>query len=155
MERATKIHIRLNVEGGWPPVTFEEVEAKPLGGHRYELMSPPVFAKRLAVGDIVGVAHHGSPEQVWVDSVIESGGHSTVRVIFFQGAGQEPEDHVRRELDRLGVRIYETDFEGMIAVDVPSNVHYAPVYATLNEGESRKLWEFDEGAIASHHEYDA
>jgi hypothetical protein len=154
MEHTSKVHIRLTVEGGWPPVAFEEVEAKSLGDHQYELVSPPVFAKRLAVGDIVRVVHHGSPEQVWVDSVVDSGGHSTVRVIFFQAAGQEAEDNLRRELDRLGSRIHETGLQGMIAVDIPSDVHYASVYAILNEGESRKLWEFEEGAISRHHDYD-
>ncbi|MEV5752120.1 DUF4265 domain-containing protein [Actinoallomurus sp. NPDC052308] len=145
----------MTVEGGWPPVAFEEVEARSLGDHRYELVSPPAFAKRLAVGDVVGVVYHGSPEQAWVDSVLESSGHSTVRVIFFQAAGREPEDNLRRELDRLGVQIHETAFRGLIAVDIPGGVNYDFVRAILEEGESRKLWEFDEGAISHLHDYDS
>src|SRR5882724_7449937 len=123
MERTYKIHVRLAVEGGWPPVAFEEVEAKHLGDHQYQLVSPPAFAKRLGVGDVVRVAHHGSPEQAWVDSVIESSGHSTVRVIFFQAAGPEPEVNLRRELDHLGVQIHETTFDGLIALDIPGDVN--------------------------------
>jgi hypothetical protein len=154
VERTSKVHVRLAVEGGWPPVAFEELEASFLGDHRYELLSPPAFAKRLAVGDIVGVAHYGSPELPWVDSMIEPSGHSTVRVIFFRVAGQEPEDNLRHELDRLGAKVYGTAFRGMIAVDIPGEVNYDSVRVILREGELRKLWEFDEGAISYLHDYD-
>ncbi|MFE7105462.1 DUF4265 domain-containing protein [Streptomyces sp. NPDC057575] len=152
MEHSTKIHVRLAVEGGWPPVAFEEIKAKFLGDHQYELTSPPAFAKRLAVGDIVRVRHHGSPERAWVDSIVESSGHSTVRVIFFRAAGQVTEVGLRRELDRFGARVHETTFEGMIAVDIPGEVEYGAVRAILEEGESQKFWEFDEGAISFLHD---
>ncbi|WP_158587973.1 DUF4265 domain-containing protein [Actinomadura logoneensis] len=142
----------MTVEGGWPPVAFEELEARPRGDHRYELASPPVFAHRLAVGDVVRVVHHGSPEQVWVDSLIEPSGHSTVRVIFFRAAGREPENELRRELDRLGVNIHETTYDGMISADIPGEVNYGSVRAALDEGESRGLWEFDEGVISNLHD---
>lgn len=155
MDRLPKVHVRLAVEGSWPPVDFEELTAKPLGDHRYELVSPPAFAKRLAVGDVVRVVHYGTPEQPWVDSVIDSSGHSTVRVIFFQKAGREPEDHLRRELDRMGVQIHETSFRGMIALDIPGEVNYDSVSAILKEGESRKFWEFDEGGISRLHDRDS
>ena len=155
MERVSKVHVRLTVEGGWPPVAFEEVEAKSLGDHRYELVSPPAFAKRLAVGDVVHIVHHGSPEQVWVDSVIESSGHSTVRVIFFRAVGRESEDNLRCELVRLGAQIHETAFRGLIAVDIPDEVNYGSLRAVLDEGESQKLWEFDEGVISHLHDYDS
>ncbi|WP_328452551.1 DUF4265 domain-containing protein [Streptomyces sp. NBC_00386] len=155
MERTIKVHVRLTVEGGWPPVAFEEVEVKSLGDHLCELASPPAFAKRLAVGDVVRVVHHGSPEQIWVDSIIESSGHSTVRVIFFRAAGSDPEDNLRRELVRLGAKIHETAMDGMIAVDIPGKVDYEAVRAVLREGESRNFWEFDEGAISPLHDQEA
>ncbi|MFJ7629275.1 DUF4265 domain-containing protein [Streptomyces sp. NPDC097595] len=150
-----KIHVRLCVEGGWPPVAFEEVSAKPLGDHLYELVSPPAFAKRLAVGDVVRVVHHGSPEMVWVDSIIESSGHSTARVIFFRAAGPEPENTLKGDLSRLGVKIHETAMDGMIAIDIPGPVDYEAVRAVLQEGESRRFWEFDEGAISPLHDQGA
>jgi hypothetical protein len=151
MDRTSKVHVRLSIENGWPPVAFEELDAKFLGDHQYELISPPVFAKRLAVGDIVRVAHYGSPECPWVDSLIESNGHSTVRVIFFQAAERESKDNLERELILIGAHIHETDFLGMIAVDIPGEVDYEPVYSLLKEGESRKFWEFDEGMISHMH----
>lgn len=152
MKHASKVHVRLAIDGGWPPVASEELEAKFLGDHQYELASPPAFAKRLAVGDVVRVVHHGSPEQVWVESLMESSGHSTVRVIFFRSAGSDPEIFLRGNLDRLGVRIHNTDFDGMIALDIPSDVNYGLVREILNDGELRKFWEFDEGAISSFHD---
>jgi hypothetical protein len=160
MEEATsKVHVRLAVEDGWPPVAFEELEARPLGDHRYQLMSPPAFAEQLAIGDVVSVEQHEAPapapEQVWVDSVIESSGHSTVRVVFFQAAGQESEEGLRRDLEGLGVRVYETGFQGLIAVDIPGEVDYRSVREVLGEGESRELWDFDEGAISHLHDYES
>jgi len=154
-EHISRIHVRLAVEGGWPPVAFEELEAKPLGDHRYRLLSPPAFAKRLAVGDVVHVEHHGSPEQAWVDSVIEPSGHSTVRVIFFEAAGHASEESLRRELEGLGVQIHETGLRGLIAVDIPGEVSYPSVRALLDEGESQGRWEFDEGTISRLHDYDS
>lgn len=152
MDDMLNLHIRLTREGGWPPVESEEVKGKNVGDHECEILSPPSFAKRLAVGDIVRVAHYGSPEQPWIDSVIESSGHSTVRVIFFRAAGSKVEDDLRRELDGLGARIHETGFHGLISVDVPPEADYAILRAVLEEGESEKKWEFDEGAISHLHD---
>lgn len=158
MEEATsKVHVRLAVEDGWPPVAFEELEAKPLGDHRYQLLSPPAFAEQLAIGDVVSVEHPEPPEaeQVWVDSVIESSGHSTVRVVFIQAAGQEAESGLRRDLEGLGARVHDTGFQGLIAVDIPGEVDYRAVRELLGEGESRELWDFDEGAISHLHDYES
>jgi hypothetical protein len=147
-----KLHIRLTGEGGWPPVEFEEVSGKVVGDHEYEILSPPSFAKQLAVGDIVRVAHYGAPEVPWIDSLVESSGHSTVRVIFFRVTEQKIEDRLRRELDRLGAHIYETSFQGMVSVDIPPGADYGLIRAVLEEGESRKNWEFDEGKISRLHD---
>jgi hypothetical protein len=43
----------------------------------------------------------------------------------------------------------------MIAVDIPGEVNYDSVRSVLEEGESRKFWEFDEGAISHLHDYDS
>lgn len=162
MEEATsKVRVRLAVEDGWPPVAFEELEAKPLRDDCYQLLSPPAFAVRLAIGDVVSVERHASPElepepeQVWVDSVIKSSGHSTVRVVFFQAAGQESEEGLRRGLKDLGAQVYETGFQGLITVDIPGEVDYRAVREILGEGESRELWDFDEGAISHLHDYES
>lgn len=152
MEHASKVHIHLAVEDGWPPVQAEEVEATSVGDHACRLLSPPAFARGLAVGDVVRVTHYGSPQQPWVESVLESSGHSTVRVIFFRSAGDAPEGDLRVELDRLGVHVYETFFDGLITIDVPASVNYHAVRSVLSEGESRKLWEFEEGAISQTHD---
>ena len=152
MDETLNLHIRLTGEGGWPPFEFEEVEGRVVGDHECEILSPPSFAKRLAVGDIVRVAHHGAPETLWIDSLVEpSGRHSTVRVIFFRSAGQESEHDLRRELGRLGARIYESNFQGLISVDIPPSADYEVIRAVLEEGESRKNWEFDEGKISEVH----
>ncbi|MEU7174583.1 DUF4265 domain-containing protein [Micromonospora tulbaghiae] len=151
MDETVKLHIRLTSESGWPPVEFEEVEGRAVGDHECEILSPPSFAKRLAVGDVVRVAHYGSPEMPWIESLIESSDHSTVRVIFFRAAGQKGEDGLRRELDLLGVHIYETNFQGLVSLDIPPSADYGDIRAALEEGESQKSWEFEEGKISKSH----
>lgn len=146
------LHIRLTPEGGWPPVASEEVEGRVVGDHEFEILTPPSFARRLAVGDVVRVAHYGSPEQPWIDSIVTSGGHSTVRVIFFRAVGQEVEAELRQELGRLGARIHDTNLKGMVSVDIPPEADYGTIRGVLDEGESLKRWEFDEGAISSRHD---
>ncbi|MEZ0112850.1 hypothetical protein ABH920_006874 [Catenulispora sp. EB89] len=158
MEEATsKVHVRLDVEDGWPPVAFEALEARPLRDDCYQLLSPPTFAVRLAIGDVVSVELQESsePEQVWVDSVVKSGGHSTVRVVFFPAAGREAEPGLRRDLEGLGARVHDTGFQSLIAVDIPGEVDYRAVRELLSEGESQELWEFDEGAISRLHDYES
>lgn len=90
------------------------------------------------MGDLVRVAHYGAPEMPWIDSLIESSGRSTVRVIFFRAAGRKSEDSLRSELDLLGVRIHETDFQGLISLDIPPSADYGAIRAVLEEGESQK-----------------
>lgn len=152
MQHTVNVHIHLNPEGGWPPVAAEEVEALPLEEHRFRLISPPAFAKRLAVGDVVRVVHYGSPEVPWVEEIIESGGHSTIRVIFFRSKGDSPEADLRSKMKRFGVQVFETPFQGLVAIDVPQDVSYKAIRDYLSAGEDRKLWEFEEGAISLAHD---
>ncbi|MCC3775075.1 DUF4265 domain-containing protein [Streptomyces sp. UNOB3_S3] len=50
--------------------------------------SLPAFAERLAVGNVVRIAHSGQPEAPRLDEFLERSGHSTLRVIVF-GAEEE------------------------------------------------------------------
>jgi hypothetical protein len=152
MDSATTIHIRLASDGNWPPVAFEEVKAFPVSGDRFRVASPPAFARRLAVGDIVRVARYGTPEQPWIEDLIEPGGHSTVRVIFFRSAGSGHEKDLRSKISQFGARVFETSLEGLVAIDVPADVDYGIVREYPAAREDRKLWEFEEGAISAIHD---
>ncbi|MCF6523102.1 DUF4265 domain-containing protein [Streptomyces sp. JJ36] len=146
------IHIRLRQEGDWPPVAQEEVTAVPLGEHRYRLADPPAFAKRLAVGDVVRVLHHGEPEVPWIDELLEHSGHSTLRVIVFRQAGEAAERELADRMTALGATVHRTPLDGLLALDVPASVPYDPVRAALEDGEGRGLWEYEEGSVSAVHD---
>lgn len=146
------LHIRLRREGEWPPFDHEEVNGVPLEGHQYRLASPPAFAKRLAVGDVVRVIHAGDPEVPWVSEVVERSGHSTVRVIVFKDGGQQAEDRLEREAAEVGVSALRTCLDGLFVIDIPAGISYPSVRTFLASGAARGVWDYEEAAISAHHD---
>ncbi|MFF4157976.1 DUF4265 domain-containing protein [Streptomyces sp. NPDC001678] len=145
------VHIRLRQEGDWPPFEQEEVAAIALDDHRYRLASPPAFAKRLAVGDVVRVMHNGRPEVPWVDKVLEHSGHSTLRVIVFEKGSRQAEALLERKMAELGLSVRRTRMNGLFAIDVPAEQSYSTVRSALDAEAERGTWDYEEAAISSVH----
>lgn len=149
------IHIRLQKDGDWPPFESEEVSAVQVGDHQFRLESPPAFARRLAVGDVVRVVHHGSAHDMWIEEVLEWSGHSTVRVIVFRDAGTEAEDELLAGVPKLSCSIRPTGLESLFAIDVPDAVEYSPLQHFLEDGSRRGLWDYEEAAISRVHDQES
>ncbi|MEV6675237.1 DUF4265 domain-containing protein [Streptomyces sp. NPDC051162] len=146
------VHIRLRQEGDWPPFAQEEVAAVPLDEHRFRLASPPAFAKRLAVGDVVRVLHSGLPEVPWVDEILEHSGHSTLRVIVFEKGGRQAEVHLEQKMADLGLPVHQTRLKGLFVIDVPPGHSYSTVRSVLDAEAERGLWDYEEAAISASHD---
>ncbi|MCQ4082301.1 DUF4265 domain-containing protein [Streptomyces sp. RB6PN25] len=128
------------------------MEAVEVGDHKYRLESPPSFARRLAVGDVVRVAHHGSSQGLWVEEVLEWGGHSTIQVITFKVAGRDVEKELKDGAASLNCSIKQTSLEGLFSIDVPGGVGYAPLREFLERGTKCGLWDYQEAAISRIHD---
>lgn len=148
------VHIRLNREGDWPPFDSEEVAAVRLEEHKFQISSAPAFAKRLAVGDIVRVAHYGPSQDPWIEEVLAWSGNSTIRVIVFASAGKVAEEELIQGVGELGGVITPPVLSGLFVLNVPKGVDYGRMRTFLDKGESRGVWEYEEAAISANHSND-
>jgi hypothetical protein len=85
MNGYVKVRIDLTpiVEDGWPPSTAEWLWAQDLGDERYCRDNIPVYARGVAVGNIVQVRR--DEDILEFAAVVEPGGHSTFRVMLESG----------------------------------------------------------------------
>jgi hypothetical protein len=145
------IQIRLRRDSdGWPPFETEEIDAEEIGDHTYRICAPPAFARRLAVGDVVTTRCFGHSPTHWVESIVESSGNSTLRIIVRRGTS---ETDVLDMLGKLGLQPLPTALEGMFVIDVPADRTYAPVRARLLASQAAGEIDFEEGAVSGKHDY--
>lgn len=144
---ARTLHVRVQQDERWPPFDQEEVLGQPVGDGRYRILTPPAFAKRLSVDDVVLVSHHDG--SAWVDTVVEAGSHSTIRVLVLRS---EAEAQLIAALVALGCRVSTSPVPGLLVADVPKAADYVDIRHFLEEGEKQADWEFQEAAVSMHHD---
>lgn len=142
------LRVRLEQDEQWPPYDCEEVLGRQVGPGRYRVASPPAFAKRLSVGDVVRV-HADESGRLWIDAVVEQGRHSTVRVMLVR---PEAERQLTAALTAHGCRLTSSQLPALRIVDVPEAADYLAVRQALEAGERQGDWEFQEAAVSLHHE---
>jgi len=143
-EDHVKINFRLERDSDdYPPVDVESVWAIPLGSGTYRIDNIPFYVRGISTDDVVSAMDdRGS---LYYDSIVSTGGHTTVRVLM---ANPAETDAIRGELRMRGCVSELTNIAGLIAVDVPPSVSYAEVREYLAEGEDAGRWEFEEGCVA-------
>jgi hypothetical protein len=78
--------------------------AEPLGGDRYRLQNVPFYAYGLSFDDVVSARQIGG--QLFVQDVVERGGHSTYRIFLSQDVKRggavfkRPGDHYKKSVSR-------------------------------------------------------
>lgn len=147
--RPTVLHVKLEQDdSGFPPYASEELLADSVGDHLYRLDTVPAFALGLARGDVVRVAHYGPEATPWVDDIVEESGHSAVRVISLDG---RPMDELKRLCESLGCTTFPTMVDGMMAVDVPPEAHFAQLAKHLDAGCHECKWDYSVGVVGAPH----
>ncbi|MFI9384802.1 DUF4265 domain-containing protein [Kutzneria sp. NPDC052558] len=127
------------------------MSAEQIAEHEFRLTSAPVFAKRLAVGDVVRVVHYGPSRDPWIEEVLAWSGNSTIRVITFASGGRAVEEELSKGVEALGGTTSPSMLAGLFVVNVPKSTDYGRMRALLDEGEGRGVWEYEEAAISEHH----
>ncbi len=127
--RQEKIHFHLEQdEDGYPPFSVERVWATPVGNDQYLLDSIPFYVLEVSLGDkVLAPMDDGIPV---FDSVIESSGHSTLRLVLMND--NFPMSEVTNVLEKLGCKWEGAEIGTMIAVDVPPEIEIEPVIQFLN-----------------------
>ena len=138
---SVKITFRLVQDAdGYPPVHYESMWARSLPDGTYEIENIPFYSYDVAVGDVVK-AQDVDGELFYVERVRESG-NSVIRMLIYDRGEL---DSVRAELRALGC-----DLEGdgvLLAVNVPADVPYTPIFRFLTEGDRAKRWGFEEAVL--------
>jgi len=130
-------------EDGYPPASSEGLWAVERAQGEYQIDNVPFFVKGISNCDVVSV-RLGTSEEVEFDRVIRRGGHSTLRLIFFDKAAVES---TREWLREQGCSSEQSHLPSLIAVDIPAAANFEEVQRYFNEGEAAGKWEYEEGFI--------
>jgi hypothetical protein len=127
----------------YPPADWEHLWAIPRGADQFELDNIPFFAQGVAAGDLVA-AQRDNEQQLIFERVIQSGGHSTVRVIMFD---PDQKAAIRGELEQLGCETEGSHLPKLFAVDVPPEAAYTDVMNLLKNKASKDVLDYEEAAV--------
>ena len=125
--------------------TIESAWAKKLE-NGYELDNILFYAKNYSWGDIISAEERDG--ELFVTGLIKEMGHSTVRVLVSEVDLVEP---LRNALKDLGCSSELSNYEKLIAVDVPPEVSYSTIRVFLDKGEDEEKWQYQEACIAANH----
>lgn len=132
---------------GWPLDPIESLAGRLVGENQYEILETPYFANGLARGDVVSVSLDDG--QLWGNHLVRQSGHSTVRVALIVKAERQA---LQEGVEARGCAFFSGKLRSFYAVNVPPDVDYRPLFEFLSSGLVRKVWEFEESALAAKHE---
>lgn len=139
-------HIKLLIEVPSDNPSEVEIEAiwvlPEVGGYRVDNI--PFYAKGIAVDDVVSATERNGA--YYFDRVLVPSGHSTIRILFFDGSLIKD---TRNELRNIGCESEISDIPTLVAVDVPPTVNYGNLKLYLDKGEAEGKWEYQEACIGS------
>jgi hypothetical protein len=128
---------------GYPPATSESMWAVPLGHSHFRLDNIPFFVCGVSCFDTVS-AQREANGLLKYDQLLESGGHSTLRVIFHDNANdprplQEKVHELRNRLRKVGCSSEQSHIPGLISIDIPPEVDITEARLILEAGERQQL----------------
>jgi hypothetical protein len=127
-------------ESGYPPYAIEGVWTSRRADGTYEIENIPFYSYDVAVGDVVR-AQDVDGELFYLERVRESG-NSVIRMLVYDRGDL---DNIRAELRALGC---DSEGDGVVlAVNVPRDVPYAPIFRFLTAGDNAKRWGFEEAVL--------
>ena len=138
---AAKITFRLVQDAdGYPPGNYESMWARRLPDGTYEIDNIPFYSYDVAVGDIVKVQEVDG--ELFFSERVKDSGNSVIRMRIYDPGDL---DNIRAELRSLGC---DSEGDGVVlAVNVPADVPYGPIFRFLIEGDRAKRWGFEEAVL--------
>ena len=125
----------------------ETIWAEILGENRYRLLNIPLYVYGASFGDVV-VAYETDEETSFpiVEEVVERSGHSTYRILVFEGAVDNPTfNRFWEPIEAEGCAFEGQTGNKMLGVDVPPEANINLVFQLLQKGEDAEAWGFEEG----------
>jgi hypothetical protein len=125
----------------YPPYEYEELWSTPVGNGHFRIENIPLFARGIAMGDIVSAVFEGNAHRF--QGVVESSGHSTIR-LFVNDADAVPA--VIERFEAQGCRS-EIALTKLVALDVPPAVPLGELLKHLTLGQAQGQWSYEEACI--------
>ena len=137
---------------GYPPATSKSMWAVPLGHSRFQLDNIPFFVCGVSCIDTVSAQRETSGLLKYYQ-LLESGGHSTLRVIFHNSATdlrplRDRVNELRNRLRELGCPSEQSHIPGLISIDIPREVDITEARTILDAGERQQLWGYEQANLA-------
>jgi hypothetical protein len=152
-----KEHVRVHFDllqdnQGYPPAKSETLWAIPLGPSQFCLDNIPFFVSGVSCFDVVEARMEESGHLKY-QRLLKPGGHSTIRVIFYDRETYGPSlpervQELRNKLHLVGCRSELSHIQGLISVDVPPVTTLADVRSLLEAGTARGEWDYEEATLA-------
>lgn len=127
---------------GYPPKEWEQLKAERTASpHEYKVRSVPFFARGLAYDDLVTTKTSSEGYDPVVDSVVERGGYSTMRLVISES---EDTGQLVSELTHHGCLV---ELDGnLVAIGIPSEP-LDLVSGYLCAGKESGRWDAEDGFI--------
>lgn len=123
-----------------------------VGGNLYRIDNVPFFVFGVSCDDVV-VAELDQLLSLHYVSLEEESGHSTIRVVLYEGTPDgtplsERMQLLREQMKAIGCPSEQSHIPGLVAIDVPPNVNYELVRDILDRGLKQELWSYEEATLA-------
>ncbi|MFK7907919.1 MAG: DUF4265 domain-containing protein [Chitinophagales bacterium] len=141
MSEPTYIKVTVEQENEEGEVFAETMWTTKVGEH-YRIENIPFYVIDLAFYDIIEAEL--VEETLFATAIAEEGGHSTIRVYFKSGEVEK----VRAFFTSQGCHSELSSNPKWLAINVPPQIDYSKLRTYLEEGESKGLWEYEEGCLA-------
>ena len=115
-------------------------------GEFYKLDNILFYAKEFSWGDLIKAKLIN--DELYVDVLVKESGHSTVRILF---ENVNDVQSTRDQLKSMECDSELSNYEKLVAVDIPPSVYYSDIVKYLDEGEKVDKWEYQEACISTHH----
>jgi len=140
VERLTKVTFELD-RSDWHDHTTETLWAAFVTDKTYALRNVPFYVFGVSFGDVV-VAELKDGENLF-RRIYGRGGHSTYRIFLVGEKSEQRFEEAWEPLRKIGCS-YERATDYLVAVDVPPETDIYEAYASLENGLSLGIWDFEE-----------
>jgi Domain of unknown function (DUF4265) len=147
-----KVHFDLVQDNqGYPPATSESIWAVPLGQARFHLDNIPFFVCGVSCFDIIS-ARTEANGLLKFDQLVNEGGHSTIRVLFYDNPSDPRSltgraSELRNRFRELGCSSEQSHIPGLISIDIPPEVDITEPKLILDAGERDQNWSYEEANL--------
>ena len=112
----------------------------------YQIDNIPFYAPNISNKDIIAI--EDDEGVLYFDDLIETSGHSTVQIVFFDDSKSS---NLLNKLETM-----DCSWEGMkdrpyYTVDIPFNINYKPVKALLDKEAEIGVLDYKESCLAENH----